>query len=312
VSHTGEASGRSGSAGRVVLAVWRVGWRLAVFVLIFSFTLVALIALIDAMPSLTLASMPQETFGVIAAALSALFATHVMVRYVEHQSWSMVMLDRPALEPGGLGLGTLAGLLPIAIPSLLLFATGWLSPQDAPDGSWIAGAVAVTVFLVPAAFTEELIVRGYPFALVRRAAGVWTAIALTGVVFGVLHAANPGANAQSIAVVSLSGIFLGLVLIVTKSLYAATLCHAAWNWVMAVILHTPVSGTNLPAPDYRVVDSGPDWATGGTWGPEAGLPAALAMILLIPFLVKFGRGGHPVTFGLHRTASHRAPSESHG
>ena len=54
---------------------------------------------------------------------------------------------------------------------------------------------------------------------------------------------------------------LAVVLIVTKSLYAAWIAHFAWNWVMAVPLHVNVSGLSLGNPDYQVVDAGPDWAT---------------------------------------------------
>jgi hypothetical protein len=71
--------------------------------------------------------------------------------------------------------------------------------------------------------------------------------------------------------------FLGGVLVATRSLYAAWMAHFAWNWTMAVLFHTAVSGLPLESPGYRYVDAGPDWATGGPWGPEGGLPAALGM-----------------------------------
>ena len=46
---------------------------------------------------------------------------------------------------------------------------------------------------------------------------------------------------------------------------------------MAALLHTPVSGIRFEAPGWRLTDAGPDWATGGAWGPEAGLGATLGM-----------------------------------
>jgi hypothetical protein len=53
--------------------------------------------------------------------------------------------------------------------------------------------------------------------------------------------------------------------------------HFAWNWTMAVVFHTAVSGYPLESPGYRYVDAGPDWATGGAWGPEGGIPAGIGM-----------------------------------
>jgi hypothetical protein len=82
-------------------------------------------------------------------------------------------------------------------------------------------------------------------------------------------------------IVGLAGIFLGLVREATRSLYAAWAAHLSWNAVLVVFLHAPVSGLVMAAPDYRVTDTGPDWATGGAWGPEGGVFAALGLVAAI-------------------------------
>jgi len=96
-------------------------------------------------------------------------------------------------------------------------------------------------------------------------------------VFGLLHIGNPGATPATIGIVILAGLLLGTIVVVTGSLYAATAAHLAWNWVMAGLLHVPVSGFGVATPDYRLVDAGPDWVTGGAWGPEGGLGAAIGL-----------------------------------
>ncbi|HTK51644.1 MAG TPA: CPBP family intramembrane glutamic endopeptidase, partial [Gemmatimonadaceae bacterium] len=101
----------------------------------------------------------------------------------------------------------------------------------------------------------------------------------TSIAFGLLHLGNPDAGAASIVLVTLAGVFLASVVYATRSLYAAWAAHFAWNWTMAVLFHTAVSGFPLEAPGYRYVDAGPDWATGGAWGPEGGVPAGLGMII---------------------------------
>ena len=77
-----------------------------------------------------------------------------------------------------------------------------------------------------------------------------------------------------------SGAFLGLVLVRTGSLYAAWAAHLAWNLVLVAVMHANVSGVAMDAPDYRIVDSGPDWATGGNWGPEGGIFALLGLAVV--------------------------------
>jgi hypothetical protein len=78
--------------------------------------------------------------------------------------------------------------------------------------------------------------------------------------------------------VTLAGIFLGLIRLRTDSLYAAWMAHLAWNAVLVVGFHAVVSGVEMPAPGYRLVEVGPDLWTGGAWGPEGGLLAAAGLI----------------------------------
>jgi hypothetical protein len=120
--------------------------------------------------------------------------------------------------------------------------------------------------------------RGYAFTAIQEWLGTPAALGLTSGVFGVIHFTNAGASAASIAVVVLAGVMLGTVLLVTRSLYAAFAAHFAWNWTLAGGFHTAVSGIPFATPDYRVVDAGPDWATGGSWGPEGGAGAALGLL----------------------------------
>jgi len=186
------------------------------------------------------------------------------------------------------------------VPCALLLALGWLRPVSAEDGSWWGAAGALALQLAPAALFEELLMRGYAFAVLRESAGTAWAVALTSVIFGVLHLWNPGADVRSTALVTLAGVFLAAVVVTLGSLYAAWLAHLAWNWTMAAIFHAPVSGLAFAMPDYRVVDAGPDWLTGGAWGPEGGAAAAAGMTLALLYLYARGRRSRAdATFARH-------------
>jgi uncharacterized protein len=216
--------------------------------------------------------------------LGVLVATGVTLRWVDGTSWDFVCLGRKSARPALLARSALLGALAIGIPSLLLLGLGQLRTVASAPGSWSAAAGLTFANLLPAALGEELLVRGYIFALLRESIGWrWTLIA-TSIAFGLLHVPNPGADAESVLLVMLAGFFLGSVLLATGSLYAAVMVHFAWNWVMAAWLHTSVSGIAIIAPDYRVVDAGPDWLTGGAWGPEGGLAAALSMFVVVIYL----------------------------
>ena len=145
-------------------------------------------------------------------------------------------------------------------------------------------AAAQKVARLSAAMAEELLMRGFVFAVIRRATSPVAALFVTSVTFSLLHVQNAGANVWSLFFVGLAGVFLGGVLLVTGSLYAAWIAHFSWNWTMAAIFHTPVSGLSLEAPGYRYVDAGPDWATGGEWGPEGSVLAGVGMLGAIGYL----------------------------
>jgi membrane protease YdiL (CAAX protease family) len=216
--------------------------------------------------------------------LGTLIATAVMLKWVDGASWSYVWLGRDALATPSLVQGTLWGLLAIAVPSLILIAAHELSSIPTAPGSWSWAATLSFANLLPAAFGEELLLRGYIFAVLKESIGWrWTLIA-TSIVFGLLHVPNPGSDPQFIGIVMLAGFFLGSILLATRSLYATTLAHFAWNWFMAAGLHSAVSGIPVLTPGYQVVDSGPDWLTGGSWGPEGGFAAALGMFAILIYL----------------------------
>jgi hypothetical protein len=96
------------------------------------------------------------------------------------------------------------------------------------------------------------------------------------VAFGVVHLLNPGAGVRTTVLVMLAGWCLALVR-EQLGLPAAWMAHFAWNWIMAAVLHVAVSGLPFATPGYRAVLRGPDWLTGGSWGPEGGLVAALVL-----------------------------------
>jgi membrane protease YdiL (CAAX protease family) len=263
----------------------RAPWRVVVFLVACGVCVVAASAIVMPLVGLIL---PLLDLGPLRSTewslLPALVVAHAISLRVDGGSWRDVGLHaeaaRPRLLAGGFGIGLVA----ILVPTVGLIAVGWLDREPGSAGGIVPAAVRATLVLVPAAFNEELIARGYLFAVARRAGGPVVALATTSIFFGLLHIANPGASAMSVTVVALAGVFLGAVFLATNSLYAAWLAHFAWNFGMAVLFHVPVSGLPMEMPAYRFVDAGPDWATGGAWGPEAGVPAVISMLVGIGIL----------------------------
>ena len=275
----------------------RAWWRVGGFVLVFFAANYAFSGVGRRLPGASsFAGALTVSYVVVLAA--ALLATFVMLRRVDGRAWSTAGLGVAQAKPAVLGLGLAIGFLAILLPSGALLMVHWLAPA-APTlgtGTSLTFAAQIALLMLPQSLAEELISRGYAFTAIREGAGPVAAIAITSLIFGALHLGNPGADARSFGIVVLAGVWLGAIVVLTKSVYAAWMAHFAWNFAIVGLLHAKVSGIAFPAPEYTVVDAGPGWATGGSWGPEGSAFAALAMIAAIG--------------GLYRWQSRRPPELS--
>lgn len=254
--------------------------RLAVFALF----VVGSIVVASLVTGTVLRFMPVRATSPVVAVVPltlGLIAAHWLVlRRFHGGAGDYAGLTRQAAAPSRLGQGFVIGALAIGVPSGLLLTVGELHLEPGPPGAaslWMS-MLGMLALLVPAALWEELAFRGYFFSGIRDLVGTRGALLVTAAAFGAVHWQNAGATVLSTIAVALAGIFLGFVRLATGSLYAAWMAHLAWNLTMALALRTPVSGFELPMPGYRVVDAGPDWLTGGAWGPEGGAAAMLGMI----------------------------------
>ncbi len=230
--------------------------------------------------------------GVVMLLVAAWAASFVMLRLVDRRPWSSIGLGSAQAAPRTLAVGFALGALGILLPSGVLLMSHYLSigAPAHPGGTWAGSAFVLAIGLLPAALSEELISRGYIFAAIRESIGPWWAIAVTSVFFASLHLGNPGVGLRDVTLVALAGVFLGAIVVITGSLWAATSAHFAWNWAMGALLHSPISGITMPAvPGYATESTGPDWLTGGAWGPEGGAAAAVGMLAGIAALVAWKR-----------------------
>ncbi|MFL5616773.1 MAG: CPBP family intramembrane glutamic endopeptidase [Gemmatimonadaceae bacterium] len=220
---------------------------------------------------------------------AAVVATAIMLRSIDVRPWSDVGMDRRAVRPRVLLEGWLLGGVAIGVACAALLAAGWLRIVPGPDGSSLSAGFSLTIFLIVAAVGEELISRGYLLTTMRDGIGSGAAVGVTSLLFGAAHLRNAGVTVQSFCIVTLAGVFLGAIRLTFRSVYASSAAHVAWNWVLAVAFHASVSGIRFDAPDYRTIEQGPDWLTGGSWGPEGGLAAALGMLIVLAYLYRTRR-----------------------
>ena len=178
----------------------------------------------------------------------------------------------------GLALGIGIGVVVITAISLL-GGVRW-TPESGTISGWLLGAFsALAFFTIPAAM-EEAVVRGYAFQAVVESWGVGAALTITAIIFGALHYRNPDFGWVPLVNITLAGVLLGVVYLKTLSLWWATGVHLGWNWTLGYLADVPVSGLELmDAPYYEGHPVGPEWLSGGGFGPEASLIAAVVLLL---------------------------------
>ena len=272
----------------------RAPWR----VLIFGALLFAIAFIVAQVGSLLAGFVPLERWArwgrvsldVWATALAVIVATWATGRLVHGADsgiWRMVALDRSAWAPRKVLLGLLVGALVLAVPVALMVAAGQMRFESATAIESPAIVIwSAIALLLPAAVSEELLIRGYVFSAARDGAGVNAAVIITSVGFGLAHITNPDPSLISLIAVTFAGTFLAFVRLVTGSLVAAIAAHLAFNLTQTVVFHAPVSGMALQTPGYRLVPVGPAWLTGGGWGPEGGVAVIVTLIVASLLLLK--------------------------
>lgn len=172
--------------------------------------------------------------------------------------------------------GFLVGALLFALTMLVMWMSGIAG--FAMAGGWRALGYPLLVALM-AAVVEETLMRGVLFRIIEESLGSWIALAISAVVFGALHAFNPGATlVSSIAIALEAGVLLAAVFMYTRRLWMVIGLHAAWNFTEGGIFGADVSGGRTQGM-FASHFQGTQWLTGGKFGPEASLVAVVVGLI---------------------------------
>lgn len=159
---------------------------------------------------------------------------------------------------------------------------GQLRFLDQP-GATITGLSSIVLF----AIGEEVVFRGTILEALRERFGPTAAVAVTGGLFSLAHAGNPGASMSSTINVALVGIALGIAVVTTSSLWMAIGFHVVWNIAVATVFGT-VSGLDMGL-GLTVLDTTSlppylqPWIS-GPFGVEEGLLTSILLCAAMPMI----------------------------
>ena len=179
------------------------------------------------------------------------------------------------------GTGAAVGwalMLAIVLPSVFIGGLRvqlWTAPHQ-----WFLLILDVAVLLLSALCTE-LVFRGYPFQQLMDAMGTTLATLCISVCFVVVEY-DPEMPHAAIFALFLLSLILCMAYLRTRALWLPWGLHFAWNAAMGPLFGLPLSGMGHAAggftPVVQTIAPGPEFLTGGDYGPEG---SGIAVLLLL-------------------------------
>ncbi len=262
-------------------------WRLLIRLLGFSLTLLLLTVLFSfvlfqvfgmsapfgedtEMADLNINSM---IFFWTALTIATFLAIYLFWVRIDKDSWRLIGLkDAKGWSNFWYGTALGAGMISTGYVLMLIFGVATFEAGNFVFGSFLAWLV----FFLIQPFFEELLFRGYVLRLVERYFSTWTAIIISSILFGLVHAPNDNFSILGLLSIALSGLLMGWLFVRTGSLWAPTGLHFSWNFFQGVIYGYPTSGINT----YEIMAnqySSPGWLSGGDFGFEGSILAVLLL-----------------------------------
>ena len=127
---------------------------------------------------------------------------------------------------------------------------------------------------------EEVLMRGWVLPVIGARYKPWIGLLVSSILFSLLHLLNPGLSVIAVVNLALFGVFAGLYAMHEGSLWGISALHTVWNWVQGNFFGFEVSGMNASGGTLiNLTESGADWLTGGSFGPEGGLAVTVVLVI---------------------------------
>lgn len=207
----------------------------------------------------------------------AYVAYWVYVRYVEKRTMTELGSQGAAQE---FGLGALLGFGLFSFVIAILWLLGFYHV----NGFNLIGLTLVGALLgaIASGFAQELLFRAVIYRITEEWLGTWWAVAISAILFGLIHLTSAGATLFSALAVALqAGVLLGAAYALTHRLWMAFGIHMAWDFANDGIFGVGVAGQTGQALRGLLQASlkGPDLLTGGALSVETSVISVIILTI---------------------------------
>lgn len=280
----------------------RFVWRFAIYALLIVGAMLLLSAFVEWGARQTAGDLPngpllQIVNGLITTA-AMLGAAVLAARWLDRRKFAQYGFHFSRRWWLDLGFGLALGATLMGLIFLVEWAFGWIQIKGtlvnrAPAWPWSDWILSDAVLFLCVGIYEEFFTRGYLLRNLAEAfrtrrihpkTALLLAYLISSSIFGLLHLANENASLVSTLNLIAAGVFLGLGYVLTGELAISIGLHITWNFFQGTVFGFPVSGGASAASLIGITQLGPEWVTGGAFGPEAG-GIGIAAILLGSLLI---------------------------
>ncbi len=277
----------------------RAGWRIILQLLLFMLLVTGFMIA----NSVLFSGGSLKLYDALLMGSAGILSVWVAARVWDKRPLQAYGLSRETIWFKELGFGLALGLVAMVLIFCMEWAAGWIEitgfgwdrSSSIPYAIWISSYFIAMIII---GFYEELMFRGYQMVnlvegfqtdstKINRAALI--AVAVSSIIFGLLHSWNPNATVISTVNIVFAGIMLAIPYLVTGSIAISVGIHISWNFVQGGLLGFPVSGTSFRGSLIQIRQAGDTYLTGGSFGPEAGLLGIFGMLFILTIFLWYAR-----------------------
>lgn len=177
---------------------------------------------------------------------------------------------------------TLVAVLPMVLLGTL-HPQFWLSPRN-----WILTLISLAAIAL-GTLAAEVAFRGYLYARLTAAIGTVGATLVVSFIYAITSLLHPNSTGLSMTVAFFTSILLCIAWQRTHGLWVGWGLHFGWAATTAVLLGLPTAGDASLPTLLTTSTSGPDWLTGGAYGPDAALVTLIVRLFAIIALYRLTR-----------------------
>lgn len=262
----------------------RAGWRILIFIIFF--TLISRIlskSILGLVGDLDKTESVYWVFRGIVVVVASSLVVWLVRKLIDKKTFISLGLKLDSLAVKDFFIGLVISGLMIGTIFVVLYLSGLLEIDEISWGDNII-YVLFNIFLwffgigLAVGWSEELGLRGYLLQNMRDGMGLFWAVLISCLLYGLLHMSNPNSTLLSGILIAFFGYLRIFGWLRTGQLWLSMGMHAGWDFFQGPLLGFTVSGMKTQSIIKQTV-SGEEWITGGSFGPEAGIIVLPVLIL---------------------------------